>query len=166
MLILWPQYVSRKGRSPALCIAFLGGFKGLLWFADVTLHSIWKESFPGAVRQGPSFALIFSPGCDVREESAQENSTGWTWTWSWRGGRRTQKHTVCAYTYLAYLNAKTRRHLFFWLHSLHVFICDSEKKKSSNDYTNASASSLLFWLFSLLFPVISPANICKEIRVR
>lgn len=51
---------AEEGRGPALCITYLGGFKGLLWFADVTLHSIWRESFPGAVRQGPSFALSSS----------------------------------------------------------------------------------------------------------
>lgn len=51
---------AEQGRGPVLCITFLGVFKGLLWFADVTLHSIWRESFPGVVRQGPSFALLSS----------------------------------------------------------------------------------------------------------
>lgn len=46
----------KKG-GPVLCIAFFmwrrwGGSTGLLWLADVTLHSICRESLPGAVKVG------------------------------------------------------------------------------------------------------------------
>lgn len=43
---------------------FRGGLKELLWFADVTLHSIWRESLPGAGTLLCS--LVFSPGCGVK----------------------------------------------------------------------------------------------------
>lgn len=35
-----------------------GGGKGSLWFADVTLHSVCRESLPGAVKAG---TLLCSP---------------------------------------------------------------------------------------------------------
>lgn len=36
----------------------VGGWKGSLWFADVTLHSVCRESLPGAVKAG---TLLCSP---------------------------------------------------------------------------------------------------------
>lgn len=77
---------------------FRGGLKELLWFADVTLHSIWRESLPGAVRRGPSFALLSSLlGAASRERSAPESPTGWIRAWP-RSGVET--HSTCIRLFL------------------------------------------------------------------
>lgn len=98
MHIPWPHYVSRKRPCPVLCITFSGGFKGLLWFADVTLHSIWRESFPGAVRQGPSFALLsFLLGAASGRGLSQTRPPRVDTNTALKCCRNTQKCTVCAY---------------------------------------------------------------------
>lgn len=64
MLNLWPHYAKKEVKKcgPVLCITFFmgkwWGWKGLLWFADVTLHSVCRESLPGAVKAG---TLLCSP---------------------------------------------------------------------------------------------------------
>lgn len=124
MLIPWPHYVSRKkGRGPVLCITFSGGFKGWLWFADVTLHSIWRESFPGAVRQGPSFALLSSllGAASGRGRCREKTPTGRIRTWP-RSGVETLENTQCLHAViLAYLNTKTRWHPVLWLQPLELW---------------------------------------------
>lgn len=70
------MWAEKKAAALVFVSRFPGGLKGLLWFADVTLHSVWRESLPGAVRRGPSFALSsFLLGV------ALEHPTGWIWAW-------------------------------------------------------------------------------------
>lgn len=99
MLIPWPHYVSRKRPWPCSLYHI---FRGLLWFADVTLHSIWRESFPGAVRQRPSFALLSSllgaasgRGCAGKPQRVDANMAS-------KWGRNTYRLILV----FAYLNAK------------------------------------------------------------